>query len=977
MKKILLLVITTFWLVFAIAQTKYNWQTASSGGYSYKTVANDPTKTRFYKLKNGLSLILTVNKKEPRIAVQIAVRAGSNTDPATHTGLAHYLEHMLFKGTDKFGTLNWAEEKKRLDSIDALYERYNTTIDAAVRKEIYKEIDRVSGAAAKFSIANEYDKMMAAIGSQGTNAHTYVEETVYEEDIPANALEKFMDVQAERFRNPILRIFHTELEAVYEEKNRSLDNDGWKVQEAAMAAIFPTHNYGQQTTIGTIEHLKNPSLVAIRNYYNKYYVPNNIAIVMSGDFDFDKVVKLIETKFAYMKPKPVQEYAGPKESPISGPVVKEVFGPSAELLRMGWRIPANHSREAMLALLASKILYNGKAGLLDLNLNKQQKLQAAVAFVNQFKDYGMFVMNATPKQGQTLDDAKQLLLEQIALLKEGKFDDGLIAAIAANEKLAEQQGLENNYNRVAALVDGFIKHKGEKWNLDVAQTDMLASVTKQELIAFAKTFFTDNNYVIVYKRKGEDKNIVKVEKPAITPVETNAGKQSPFVQAFMAKPQGKIAPVWLDFSKDMQQSKLGNQELLYTPNSTNSIFRLYFRFPMGSWNNKLLPIALQYLQFIGTDKLSAEQISQQFYQLACSFSAQAGGDETTVSLTGLQQNFGAALGLLENLIRNGQADEQALAAFKNRLARSRSNNKLNRQVITSALRSYAQYGAKNPFNYTLSDAELAALKASDLVQVLHDLFNYTHSIMYYGPETLDQCKASLAKLHDVSAVNKSIPAAQQFTRTRQDKNEVYFAQYDMVQAELYWLRNLDTYDPNNEAVMNAFNTYFGTGMGAIVFQTIRESKALAYSTYASVQAPQKKDDQFMAIAYVGTQADKMKESLTSMNELLNTLPMNQQNFNNTMSSLMKDMETERIDKDNILFSFWAARKKGWQEDPRKAFYARYQQLQPQDLVQYHGTNLSNKPWSYYVLASDKKIDMNELAKFGEVKRVSLEELFGY
>lgn len=977
MKKILLLVITTFWLVFAIAQTKYNWQTASSGGYSYKTVANDPTKTRFYKLKNGLSLILTVNKKEPRIAVQIAVRAGSNTDPATHTGLAHYLEHMLFKGTDKFGTLNWAEEKKRLDSIDALYERYNTTTDAAVRKEIYKEIDRVSGAAAKFSIANEYDKMMAAIGSQGTNAHTYVEETVYEEDIPANALEKFMDVQAERFRNPILRIFHTELEAVYEEKNRSLDNDGWKVQEAAMAAIFPTHNYGQQTTIGTIEHLKNPSLVAIRNYYNKYYVPNNIAIVMSGDFDFDKVVKLIETKFAYMKPKPVQEYAGPKESPISGPVVKEVFGPSAELLRMGWRISANHSREAMLALLASKILYNGKAGLLDLNLNKQQKVQAAVAFVNQFKDYGMFVMNATPKQGQTLDDAKQLLLEQITLLKEGKFDDGLIAAIAANEKLAEQQGLENNYNRVAALVDGFIKHKGEKWNLDVAQTDMLASVTKQELIAFAKTFFTDNNYVIVYKRKGEDKNIVKVEKPAITPVETNAGKQSPFVQAFMAKPQGKIAPVWLDFSKDMQQSKLGNQELLYTPNSTNSIFRLYFRFPMGSWNNKLLPIALQYLQFIGTDKMSAEQISQQFYQLACSFSAQAGGDETTVSLTGLQQNFGAALGLLENLIRNGQADEQALAAFKNRLARQRSNNKLNRQVITSALRSYAQYGAKNPFNYTLSDAELAALKASDLVQILHDLFNYKHSIMYYGPETLDQCKASLAKLHDVSAVNKSIPAAQQFMRTRQDKNEVYFAQYDMVQAELYWLRNLDTYDPNNEAVMNAFNTYFGTGMGAIVFQTIRESKALAYSTYASVQAPQKKDDQFMAIAYVGTQADKMKESLTSMNELLNVLPMNQQNFNNTMSSLMKDMETERIDKDNILFSFWAARKKGWQEDPRKAFYARYQQLQPQDLVQYHGTNLSNKPWSYYVLASDKKIDMNELAKFGEVKRVSLEELFGY
>ncbi|HUM66114.1 MAG TPA: insulinase family protein, partial [Chitinophagaceae bacterium] len=216
----------------ALSQAKHEWKQASSGGYTYKYVTGDPTNSRFYTLKNGLTVVLSVNKKEPRIATQIAVRTGSNNDPADHTGLAHYLEHLLFKGTDKFGTLDWAKEKPLLDKIDALYESYNSTTDPEKRKEIYKEIDRISGEASKFSIANEYDKLMASIGSQGTNAHTWVEETVYEEDIPSNAVEKFLTIQAERFRNPIFRIFHTELEAVYEEKNISLDSDGRKVQEA-------------------------------------------------------------------------------------------------------------------------------------------------------------------------------------------------------------------------------------------------------------------------------------------------------------------------------------------------------------------------------------------------------------------------------------------------------------------------------------------------------------------------------------------------------------------------------------------------------------------------------------------------------------------------------------------------------------------------------------------------------------------------
>src|SRR5580700_3890942 len=368
------------------AQTKYEWRTDSSAGYAYRYVTNDPLQARVYTLSNGLTVLLSVNHKEPRVAVRIAVRAGSNTDPVDHTGLAHYLEHLLFKGTDRYGSLDWAKEKPYLDKIDGLYEEYNSVKDPVARRRTYHRIDSVSGIASHYAIANEYDKLMADIGSQGTNAHTWVEETVYEEDIPAGAMDKFLAVQAERFRDPIFRLFHTELEAVYEEKNRGLDNDGSKMSEAMHYYLFPTHNYGQHTTIGTIEHLKNPSLKAIREYYHKFYVPNNMAIIMAGDLDPDVLIKKIDHSFAYMRPKPVQGYQHGPERDLMSPMVGMINGPSAESVRIGFRTPAADTRDAVVLDLISTILSNEKAGLLDLNLNKQQKLQGAQAELEQFKD---------------------------------------------------------------------------------------------------------------------------------------------------------------------------------------------------------------------------------------------------------------------------------------------------------------------------------------------------------------------------------------------------------------------------------------------------------------------------------------------------------------------------------------------------------------------------------------------------------------
>ena len=372
MKKFFLFICCAISLITSYSQN-FNWSKASSAGYEYKFVNNDPMRARFYTLKNGLTVILTVNKEVPRLQTIIATKAGSKTDPKDHTGLAHYLEHMLFKGTDKYGSLNWEQEKKQLDIIDALYETYNQTRDERKRKEIYHAIDSVSGIAATFAIANEYDKMMGMIGAQGTNAFTDFERTAYINDIPSNQIDRWLAIEAERYRNPVLRIFHTELEAVYEEKNRSLDNDDDKVIELLFDKLFQQHNYGQQTTIGTVEHLKNPSLKAIREYFYKNYVPNNMCIVMSGDFDPDAVIKKVDRAFAYMQPKPVAPYTFEKEAEITSPIIAEVKGPDAEYVNIAFRFPGANSNEALLLDFMSNVLSNGNAGLMDLNLIKKQK----------------------------------------------------------------------------------------------------------------------------------------------------------------------------------------------------------------------------------------------------------------------------------------------------------------------------------------------------------------------------------------------------------------------------------------------------------------------------------------------------------------------------------------------------------------------------------------------------------------------------
>ncbi|WP_213190522.1 M16 family metallopeptidase [Cloacibacterium caeni] len=960
--------------VVAFAQNQFQWKEASSGGYTYKYVTNDPAKARFYTLKNGLTVILSPTNKDPRIQAYVAIKAGSKTDPATNTGLAHYLEHMLFKGTDKYGSLDWSKEKVELEKIDALYEQYNSTKDEVQRKAIYKKIDSVSGVAAKYAIANEYDKMMSAMGAQGTNAFTSFEQTVYTDDVPSASLDKYLAVQAERFRNPVLRIFHTELEAVYEEKNRTLDNDGRKVSETLFSNLFQKHNYGLQTTIGTVEHLKNPSLIEIRKYFNKYYVPNNMGIILSGDFNPDEVIAKVDKAFSYMQPKPFDKYTFQPEDAITAPIVKEIVGPDAENLTIGYRLPGNKDKDALLADLVGQILTNGRAGLLDLNLVKKQKLLRASAFTYSLIDYGILYLSAAPTSGQSLEDVKALVLNEIENLKKGNFDDQLITSIINNIKKNKIYETEKYGDRASVLMDAFTSELD--WRDQVAYVNDLSKIKKEDIVAFANKYFGDN-YVAVLKRKGESPATVKIEKPSITPVETNPDKQSSFVKTINEMPATAAKPVFLDYKKDIQKSKLGKAEVLYVPNKDNDIFRLSYRYKIGSLNDKKQGLASQYIQFLGTDKMTAEEISKAFYKIACSFNVSTGEEYTTVSIEGLQENFENAVKLYEEVVNNVKADDKALAALKARLNKARKDAKANKGAILQGLTSYALYGSENKFNNVLTNEELNAVTAQELVDRIKNLNNYEQTVIYYGPTPVYNVVSQLKTLHQVPANFAVAAPAKTFKQEVPAKNQVLFADYDMVQAETRWIRNTETYNPEKTTMVNVFNNYFGGGMGSLVFQTIRESKALAYSTYGYYVQPQKKDQDYYLLGYVGSQADKFNDATVAMNELLTKMPELPKNLDLAKNQVKKDIQTERITQDGIIYNYLNAKNLGLTDDIRKKMYETVDKITMADVKKFHQNYFSGKPYTYAIVASEKRVSMDDMKKLGEVKKLSLEEIFGY
>lgn len=947
--------------------------------YHYSTVAGDPMHARVYTLDNGLKVYMSVNRETPRLQTYIAVKTGSRNDPPETTGLAHYLEHLMFKGTTHFGSSNVAAEAPLLDTIECRFERYRHITDPVMRKKAYHEIDSISQLAARYNIPNEYDKLMASIGSQGSNAYTSEDVTCYVEDIPANEIDSWAKVQADRFKNMVIRGFHTELEAVYEEYNIGLGSDDEKQIQAMSKKLFPGHPYGTQSTIGTQEHLKNPSITNIKNYFHRYYVPNNVAICLAGDFDPDKTIAIIDKYFGDWKKSDNLSY--PQYAPLKklmAPVDTTVVGLEAPNVFMAWRTDAAASAQQDTLSVISYLLSNGKAGLFDLDLNNPMKVMGASAQLSSNHDYGMFYLYGLPKEGQDTKEVRRLMLGEIEKLKKGQFSDDLLPSAVNNMKLKYYQSLRKNDERANRFVNAFINDK--QWDDEVHSLDRIAKMTKSQIVDFANRFFTDG-YVTVFKAQGNDTTIHKIEKPHITPIPTNNDKQSEFLKEIVnAKPE-PIQPKFVDFKRDLTVARTKKGlDYLYKKNTSDDIFSLTYHYPFGSESDNQYAVAADYLSYVGTDKLSNEKIQQQFFKLACSYNVSVGDDAINISISGLNSNMPAAVRLLENVLTSAKADKESYDKYVGIVLKARADAKGEQRANFSALTMLGEYGAYNPQLNDMSEKQLRDADPQALLDKLKNLNRYRATVMYFGPSDMKTVDGIVSAAHATPRKFLQEPEAKPYLHQATDKTEVWVAPYDAknIYMTMYHAEG-KKWTPEKAAIELLFNEYFGGGMNAIVFQELREARGLAYSAGAKYTAPSAypyKDTESFT-TYIITQNDKMMDCVNEFNNLLNDTPSREAGFKLARQSLIKSLSTARTNYENVFWRWLEAKKKGIDYDIRQKIYETLPKLTLNDVINFARENIANKPYRYLILGNEKDIDMDALQKLGLVRRLTTEEIFGY
>lgn len=936
----------------------------------------DPLNAQIVTLDNGLKIYMSVNKTSPRLQTMIVVRTGGKNDPSDNTGLAHYLEHIMFKGTSRLGTSDYEAEKPLLDSIEALYNVYRTKTDEKERLEIYHKIDSISSLASKFSIPNEYDKAMAFIGSEGSNAFTSNDITCYMENIPSNQTDNWANVQADRFKNMVVRGFHTELEAVYEEYNMGLTEDTEKVVNKLDSMLFTNHTYGKQTVIGTQEHLKNPSISAIKKQKEMYYVPNNIAICVSGDFDPKEFVSTIKKYFGDWKPnKNLPEFTFEPEPEITTPKVANVYGLEAESVWLAWRYPSQNTPEGEIGEIVSSILNNGMAGLLDLDINKRQLALDAFSEAYDRSDYGSLIIGGSPKEGQNLDSLATLLKTEVAKLRSGDFNESLVNAAVNNFKFKLMTSLEDNSERAMMFVNSFAN--GEDWKYTAGRLSRLEKLSKEDIVKWAGKYLGENSYAIVYKHRGENNSIKKISAPAITPLSTNRESESKYLSEIKNTKVKPIEPVFTDYTKDLKNDKSEKIEVLYNDNNINDLIRIHYMYPVGRLTNPRYSLAFDYLAYLGTKDKTNEEIVSEIYTLGCKYSFTVKDNKLYVSVYGLKDNIGRAMEIVDDWVNNAQADEDILRTLKSDFIKSREDDKLLQGKCYAALRNYMIYGPEFVRKTTLTNREVEEVTSAELLGLLSGLKNIRHIALLNAPDA-GKIHSKLISGHHI--VGEQMQDMQMIHPAKRIVSEpvVYVLPYNSRQFRyLQYSDRGEKFDIQDSPAISLFNEYFGGSMNSIVFQEMREARALAYTSYAYLASPEFVGDSYYFNAYIGSQNDKLKKAVEAFDLIINDMPESEKSFEIAKNSLETSIRTSRTYGEDVLFSYLNDKERGFDEPVFKYVFPKVQSLTMQDLKNIQLKMIKGRTYEYCILGDTKDLDMKYLGTIGKVVTLSNSDVFGY
>lgn len=920
-----------------------------------------------HRLSNGLTVYLSPNSQEPRVAAQIAVRAGAAQDPADSTGMAHYLEHMLFKGSRRLGTLDYEKEKRHLDRIEAAYEELFLEKDPERRKALYARIDAENILASQFAVPNELDRLYRSLGFEGVNAFTGQEQTVYMCNFPSNRAEVWARTEAERFSRPVFRLFQTELETVYEEKNRSLDNADRILGEALERAVYREHPYGR-AVLGSVEHLKNPSLAKMYAFYDAYYRPNNMAIVLSGDFDREAMLELLKRNFGVWKP---ADPPGGLPAPASGPKGAErveVRYESEERVTLAWPAMRNGEPDADALVVMDMLLDNSQAGILNLVLNQQQRVKASGSFPALLNKGGAWYLWAVPKKGQTLDEAEGLLLQAVGTLQQGAFTEADMRAVLTDFEVREKLRLESNEARAGLMTASFVQF--EEWAHTASRLERLRAVTKEDVLRTARKHLGGDR-VVAYRRDGKPE-IPAIPKPRFTNIRIDPRRESAFFKRMRALPARPLEPRWLLPERDYAVRRHPWGKLYAARNPVNDLFSLTFHFDRGRRHARELCAALDLLDLSGAGPLSAEAFKRRLYAMGTEMSLACGDETSSVSVSGLEAQFEASLELLLRRFESPSIATDTLKKMIEVRIGARADGKKDPGVVFHALAEYAMRGRESEVLSDLSDPELRALVEERLRELLRRFFDYERRVAYVGVRS-PQGAASLlgaGRGHFLPAPGREPRSYVQPLRAR-----VLFAHRDMVQSRIGLYAADRTLDPREAVDVQFFNAYMG-GMSGVIFQEIREARALAYSAGGGYAPGERLGDQNVLLGRAGTQADKTVEAASLLRDLLLRVPASGRRFREAASGLEQDYRSDAIQFRAVPGTLIAWEDMGLKRDPRPERFQRVLRYRLEDLLRFAG-RFRSRPATLYLLGHRDRAGFPGLRALGEVEEKKIDDLFPY
>ena len=967
-------VVHAFYVAFVALAIGFVTAPASAGHELVSAASpDDPMGVWIYKLDNGLTVYLSVNEETPRFYSEIVVRAGHKQDPADNTGLAHYLEHMLFKGNAQMGTLDYEQEQPHMDRITELYEQRFHETDPAKRAAIYKQINDETQATAAYVVPNEFSGVYKELGASGLNAHTWFEETVYKVGLPANRLEQWCMIESDRFIQPVFRLFVTELEVVYEEKNRAMDDKNRVVFESMIRELFKVHPYGQQTTLGEVEHLKNPSLKAVREYYDTYYVPNNMAVIISGNIDPGQTIELIDQYFTKWQAKELPEPRVYEEAPLTEREQVFVEFDAEPYLLMGYRIAGRNHEDADALQLVDMVLANSTAGLIDLNLVQSQNVQTAGASPFLQNDYGWEIFWATPKEDQTLDEAEELILEQIEKVKHGEFDESLLDGIIARFKRDEKKSMESDSGRVTKIRNSFLA--GQEWSYTITQLERMSKITKADVVRIANKYYGDG-YVATYRVKGQHE-VPEITKPQIDPIPIDSTRQSVYADDVLSMPVVPIEPTYIQEGKDYTVSDYApGVKLFYTPNPVNDLFTLSFVIDKGNRHDKSLDIATRLFNQAGTSRLSPEELKKAWFALGTDMSFSSASNRSGITIAGLDENLEASLALLMEVLSDATAEEQILKDMVENTITKRVQGKQSHKTIAYAIREYSRYGEKSNYLDVLSDEELRGLKVDELLGKARSLLGMEHTIRYTGSLPIERIVSALQSHHAVAGDLEAPPDYVTREMRMPSQSEVRFFDKQMAQSLIYIDVPGEFYDEAMTPIADLFNRYFG-GMSGVAYQELREARALAYVVGGGYYTASRPDERNQTIGMIGCQADKTSEASAGLIDLFDALPLTDDRFSAARQALINSYRTSKIGFRSIASTVDGWKQLGLESDPRPARFEAIQGADIDTLAKFYQDAIDGRPMFITVVGDREKIDMDKLESLGELNEVGLDELFAY